>query len=76
MKFEYDPEWIAILKATDKHIPLHNKRYDFRQMNKSDDELMIEIVKHLSTLTGKSLEIPYIDNEVYCDSYTQIHPQT
>ncbi|TNV78996.1 hypothetical protein FGO68_gene3847 [Halteria grandinella] len=72
----YDPEWVAILKATQTVMPLEGKRYDFRYLTKGHKASMEQITEHLEPIKGQDLSIPFNPEKVYTSKYERVHPQT
>ncbi len=71
---EYDPEWIAILKAVDKYTPMGSGKFNMSALlTKDNKNLVDEIQTALKEL--KSTEIVYNEDLVYT-SYDKMHPQT
>jgi hypothetical protein len=74
VKLLYDPEWVAILKSTQSQIPLTARKYDFRSLNPTNHVIMSSINQNIESLSGRSLEIPFNEAQVYSTDYQQIHP--
>jgi hypothetical protein len=72
VKLYYDPEWLKILKYTQKMIPLTGAKYDFRFLDRSKPEVIKEISE--IKIEDEELSIPCIDEDVYIVKYNKVHP--
>lgn len=56
-------------------MPLENKKYDFRYLQKSDAGTMAELKASLDKISeSEELEVTYDPKYVYTNDYEYVHP--
>ncbi len=53
-------------------IPLTSQKYDFRFLDKNDQDIVKEIAD--ITIDEQDMSIPFIEEEVYAVKYKKVHP--
>lgn len=74
VKLCYDPQWLKILKYTQKMIPLTSQKYDFRFLDTKNADIVKEIAD--ISIEEQDMTIPFIEEEVYVVKYKKVHPQS
>jgi len=72
VKLFYDPQWLKILKYTQKMIPLTSQKYDFRFLDTKNADIVKEIAD--ISIEEQDMTIPFIEEEVYVVKYNKVHP--